>query len=87
MIDDLNMSAKDKFGDSSTLELLRQWMDHGKWYNHPALYLKQIKEISFCATLTTHVKASQISSKEMLDERCSWHWIGIGMTNSEGCLD
>ena len=35
MIDDLNMSHKDKFGHSSTLELLRQWMDNGKWYNQP----------------------------------------------------
>ena len=33
LIDDLNMGFIDKFNDSSTLELLRQWMDHGKWYN------------------------------------------------------
>ena len=63
MIDDLNMSSRDKYGHSGSVELLRQWMDHGKWYNQPSIYLKQIKEISFCATLTTHGKAGSSSTR------------------------
>ena len=53
MIDDLNMSHKDKFGHSSAIELLRQWMDYSKWYNLPAIYMKQLKEICFCSTIST----------------------------------
>ena len=40
MIDDLNMSHKDKFGHASAIELLRQWMEYGKWYNLPNIFLK-----------------------------------------------
>lgn len=32
-IDDLNMPRKDTFGTQSALEILRQWLDYGGWFD------------------------------------------------------
>lgn len=32
MFDDINMCAKDKWGNQATNELLRQWINYGGWY-------------------------------------------------------
>ena len=42
-MDDLNMPAKDTFGSQPPLELIRQWIDYGFWYDRAKQTVKQIK--------------------------------------------
>lgn len=42
-LDDLNMPAKDTFGSQPPLELIRQWIDYGFWYDRLKQTVKQIK--------------------------------------------
>uniref|UniRef100_A0A4W3IJM0 Dynein axonemal heavy chain 1 n=1 Tax=Callorhinchus milii TaxID=7868 RepID=A0A4W3IJM0_CALMI len=50
-IDDLNMPALDTYGAQPPIEILRQWMDHGGWYDRKQIgSFKQLLDINFvCA--------------------------------------
>lgn len=42
-MDDFNMPAKDTFGSQPPLELIRQWIDYGFWYDRLKQTVKQVK--------------------------------------------
>ena len=44
-VDDLNMPAKQEYGDQPPLELLRQWMEYGVWYDREKQVVKSIKNM------------------------------------------
>merc|ERR1719262_1235011 len=44
-VDDLNMPLKEYFGAQPPIELLRQWHDHGGWFNRKELVCFEITDV------------------------------------------
>ena len=55
-IDDINMPQKDQFESQPSLELLRQWMDYGGWYdiNPDDHNFKSIEGICFVGAISSN---------------------------------
>lgn len=50
-IDDLNMPKKDSFGSQPPLELLRQWIDYGGWYDRTKQSWRYIMDATLVAAM------------------------------------
>ena len=52
-VDDLNMPMKQQYGAQPPIELLRQWMDYGGWYdiNIPERDFRKLMNVRFAAAM------------------------------------
>ena len=48
-VDDLNMPKPDEYGSQPPLELLRQVIDNGGFYDRNKLFWKQVQRVSYVA--------------------------------------
>ncbi|CCW65070.1 unnamed protein product [Phytomonas sp. EM1] len=52
LIEDLNMPAKEKFGAQPPLELLRQWLDNGFWYDAQTRAQRKVNDMQLLCCMT-----------------------------------
>ncbi|CUG06458.1 dynein heavy chain, putative [Bodo saltans] len=52
LVEDLNMPAKEKFGAQPPLELLRQWLDNGYWYDRTTRARRQVNDMQLLCCMT-----------------------------------
>jgi dynein heavy chain len=50
-IDDLNMPAVDQYGTQTPIQLLRQHIDYGHWYDRQKLTLKEVVKVQYVACM------------------------------------
>eukprot|EP00727_Mastigamoeba_balamuthi_P014495 m51a1_g9670 putative dynein heavy chain axonemal (5182) ;mRNA; r:1243469-1265072 len=63
-VDDLNMPQKDQFGVQPPLELIRQWIDYGFWYDRQQIAPNYIKDMQLvCAMAPPGGGRSEISPR------------------------
>ncbi|KAG8349154.1 putative Dynein heavy chain N terminal region 2 domain1 [Trypanosoma vivax] len=52
LVEDLNMPAKEKFGAQPPLELLRQWLDNGYWYDRNTRARRTVNDLQLLCCMT-----------------------------------
>ena len=50
-VDDLNMPELEEYGAQPPIELVRQFFDHGGWYDRGELVMRQLQDVQFAAAM------------------------------------
>ncbi|EPZ35039.1 Dynein heavy chain, coiled coil stalk domain-containing protein, partial [Rozella allomycis CSF55] len=74
-VDDLSMPLKEQYGAQPPIELLRQWMDHGGWYNLNEKNMQEFVDIQFITAMVA------TTAKNVVTPRYLGHFNAIGLTN------
>jgi len=64
-MDDLNMPSKDLFGSQPPLELIRQWLDYGFWYDRQKQTIKYVKDMFIAAAMGPPGGGRSVISKRL----------------------
>jgi dynein heavy chain, axonemal len=63
-VDDLNMPNKQEYGAQPPIELLRQWMDYGGWYDLDGdREFRFTVNVTFCAAMLPPMGVKTISNR------------------------
>ena len=65
-MDDFNMPAKDAYGSQNALEIVRQWVDYGFWYDRQKQYKIFVKQMLLLAAMGPAGGGRQIISPRTL---------------------
>lgn len=73
-VDDVNMPAKEEYGAQPPIELLRQLLDSGGWYDRSKLHWSKVSDFAMLAA-----GAPPSGGRQTLDERFSRHMTVLNM--------
>ena len=69
-VDDLNMPQLETYGAQPPIELLRQYMDHGGWYDRQNLF-RQMDDVLFVAAMGPPGERRRAAAAALALPRCS----------------
>ena len=75
-VDDLNMPKKEEYGAQPPIEILRQYMDHGGWYDRKETSFRQLVDLQFVAAM-----GPPGGGRSVITERYSRHFNHISVTD------
>ncbi|XP_050560797.1 dynein axonemal heavy chain 3 isoform X1 [Spodoptera frugiperda] len=64
-VDDLSMPQKEQYGAQPPLELLRQWIDHGHWYDLKDMVRQEVVDVLFVSAMLPPGGGSNLISSRL----------------------